>query len=249
MELRELRGLARSVSMYYAHPLRSRAHLAFYRQFIRPGDLCFDVGAHVGNHVRTMLKLGARVVAVEPQPNFQGMLRRLYGGNPKFTLIDQALADAPGEAELFVSSRTPTVTTLSRDWMKAVKRADSFDIVSWDQTITVPVTTLDALIMRHGLPAYCKIDVEGFEHTVLSGLSAAIPSLSFEYIPAAVQVAHDCLDRLVSLGDYSFNVSIGEQMRFELPAWSDASVLHAWLDRLDVNENSGDVYCRLKPPA
>ena len=111
--LSELRGLARSVSIYYGNPLRSRAHRSFYRQFIDPGDLCFDVGAHVGNHIRTMLKLGARVVAVEPQPRFQWLLHRFYGDNPEVTLVDKALGATPGEAELYVSSRFPTVTTLS----------------------------------------------------------------------------------------------------------------------------------------
>ena len=121
---------------------------------MNPGDLCFDVGAHVGNHIRTMLKLGAQVVAVEPQPRFQWLLRRLYGDNPKVALIDEALGAAPGEAELYVSSRFPTVTTLSRDWIASVGRAASFSEVSWDSRVTVGVTTLDSLIAQYGLPAY-----------------------------------------------------------------------------------------------
>ena len=246
MALSEFRGLARSVSIYYGNPLRSRAHRSFYRQFVKPGDLCFDVGAHVGNHVRTMLKLGGRVVAVEPQPRFQWLLRRLYGDNPKVTLVDKALGAAPGEAELYVSSRYPTVTTLSRDWIKSVGRAASFSEVSWDGRVTVEVTTLDSLIAQHGMPAYCKIDVEGFELEVLKGLGAALPSLSFEFIPAALDGAFACIDRLLALGDYEFNVSMGEQMRFELPQWSDAGALGAWLDNLAIDDLSGDVYCRLK---
>ncbi|MDJ0935338.1 MAG: FkbM family methyltransferase [Kiloniellales bacterium] len=244
--LSELRGLARSVSIYYGNPLRSRAHCSFYRQFIDPGDLCFDVGAHVGNHVRTMLKLGARVVAVEPQPRFQWLLHRFYGDNPEVTLVDKALGAAPGEAELYVSSRYPTVTTLSRDWIKSVGRAASFSEVSWDGRVTVEVTTLDTLIAQHGRPAYCKIDVEGFEPEVLKGLGAALPSLSFEFIPAALDGAFACIERLQALGDYEFNVSMGEQMRFELPQWSDAGALGAWLDNLAIDDLSGDVYCRLK---
>ena len=249
MALSELRGLARSVSIYNGNPLRSRAHRSFYRQFVNPGDLCFDVGAHVGNPVRTMLKLGGRVVAVEPQPRFQWLLRRFYGDNPEVTLVDKALGATPGEAELYVSSRYPTVTTLSRDWIKSVGRAASFSEVSWDGRVTVEVTTLDTLIAQHGRPAYCKIDVEGFEPEVLKGLGAALPSLSFEFIPAALDGAFACIERLQALGDYEFNVSMGEQMRFELPQWSDAGALGAWLDNLAIDDLSGDVYCRLKARA
>ena len=249
MALHELSGLVRSLWIYHGNPLRSRAHRCFYGDFIQPGDLCFDVGAHVGNHVRTLVGLGARVVAVEPQPRFQSLLQRFYGRSRDVVLIDQAVGAAPGEAELYVSSRFPTVTTLSRDWMSAVGRAASFASVSWDSKVTVGVTTLDSLIAEHGRPAYCKIDVEGFEHEVLKGLSTAIPRLSIEYIPAALSVAHACIDRLTELGDYEFNVSIGEQMRFELPQWGDAAALHAWLDQRDIDDNSGDVYARLQATA
>src|ERR1700741_472726 len=62
-------GLVRSLAIYHAIPLRERRLKSFYRRFVRPGDLVFDVGAHVGNHVRAFSSLGCRVVAVEPQPD------------------------------------------------------------------------------------------------------------------------------------------------------------------------------------
>jgi hypothetical protein len=40
---------------------------SFYQQFLQPGDLCFDVGANMGNRVEAFLKIGANVVVVEPQ--------------------------------------------------------------------------------------------------------------------------------------------------------------------------------------
>src|SRR5689334_4646326 len=41
--------------------------LRFYRQFVGPGDLVFDVGANVGHVTKVFLRAGARVVAIEPQ--------------------------------------------------------------------------------------------------------------------------------------------------------------------------------------
>lgn len=39
----------------------------FYKQFIQPKDLVFDVGANVGSRVKLFLNIGAKVVAFEPQ--------------------------------------------------------------------------------------------------------------------------------------------------------------------------------------
>ncbi len=239
-------GLLRSLLMYYGLPGRAGRMRRFYAGFIRPGDLCFDIGAHVGSRLRVWLALGARVVAVEPQPAFLSLLRRLYGRRPGILLEGCALGAAPGQAQMFVSRRTPTVTTLSQEWMASVARARSFASVRWEQAVPVQVETLDGLIERHGLPDFCKLDVEGYELEILKGLSRPLPRLSFEVIPAASALAAGCLERLAQLGDYEYNLSTGESMRLEWGTWAGAGQVRAWLDGLGPDDPSGDIYARLR---
>ncbi len=175
-------GIARSLLIYYAKPGRARRDRQFYSQFIGKGALVFDIGAHVGNRVNVFLRLGARCVAVEPQPAFASLLRLFYGRNPAFTLEQAALAAAPGQVDLHISRRTPTVSTTSADWKTRVGRSPSFANVTWDETIPALTMTLDQLINRYGAPDLCKIDVEGSELAVLQGLSRPLPLLSLEYI-------------------------------------------------------------------
>ena len=237
-------GLVRSILMYYGVPWRNRALTGFYAQFVRPGDLCFDVGAHVGNRLRALSRLGARVVALEPQPQCMRLLRRWYGHQPDIELVEEAVGVTGGTLTLFVSERTPTVSTLSRDWIGAVGATPGFAGVRWDRGIPVRVTTLDELIARYGEPTFCKIDVEGAELDVLRGLSHPLKVLSFEYIPAAIDIALGCVGRLGELGRYEYNFSPGELPRLRASVWLSPAQITDVLRRMPMHERSGDVYAR-----
>jgi FkbM family methyltransferase len=239
-------GFARSLATYHGQPWRTRALRRHYALFLGPGDLAFDVGAHVGNHARCFASLGARVIAIEPQPAFAAWLRRLLRARPNVTVLECALAAAPGEVELYQSPRTPTVATVSRRWIEAVRASPGFGRVRWASGVRVPATTLDALIARHGLPRFCKIDVEGYEAEVLCGLSQPIPALSFEYLPAATEVARRAAALLAALGPYRFNPTIGERRRFVWEQWQVIDALDTWLAARRADESSGDVYARLE---
>ncbi len=109
------------------------------------------------------------------------------------------------------------------------------------------VVTLDGLIAAHGEPAFCKIDVEGFEADVLEGLSKPLRALSFEYLPMAHEATLKALDIVEQLGAYEYNYSPVETMRFASERWLDAAGLAQLLDRFRPLGRSGDVYARLRP--
>jgi FkbM family methyltransferase len=239
-------GMARSLAMYHGIPGRHRRMVAFYREFLGPGDVAFDVGAHVGSRVRAWRKLGARVVAVEPQPDFVRVLRLLFGRDPGVVIVPDALGAEPGTAQLGVSTATPTVSSMAAGWRADVAHDASFARVRWDRTVDVTVTTLDALVAQHGEPAFCKVDVEGFELDVLAGLSTPLRALSFEYLPPAHDAALAVLARVEELGDYRYNYSPVETLTWASPEWVDAGGLRALLDRYRPLGRSGDVYARAR---
>ncbi len=240
-------GLLRSVLIYHGIPFRRRRLTRFYAQFIRPGDLCFDIGAHVGSRLRAWIPLGARMIAVEPQPECMCLLRRWFGNRPAITLVEQAVGEQPGTAELWISPHTPTVTSLSPAWIAMVRRDHGFKQVRWEYTVSVPVTTLDQLIAAYGLPAFCKIDVEGYELEVLKGLTQPIRVLSFEYLPAYLNAARSCVAILATLGRYEFNHSVGESHQLRSKVWLNTAECLAWLDTLThAGGGSGDIYARLQ---
>jgi len=234
--------LYRSLEVYYGDPARARALDTFYAQFVRPGDVTFDIGSHVGDRIGSFRRLGAQVVAVEPQPLCARAIRAIYGGDDQVTVVEAACGAEPGTVTLRVNTANPTVSTASPRFIRAADGAPGWEHERWDEVIEVPVTTLDALIARHGVPAFAKIDVEGYEDQVLAGLSRPLPALSFEFTTIARDMAGRCLDRLERLGAYGFDLMVGESGRLALGRWSSVAEVAAYLTGLPHEANSGDVY-------
>ena len=146
---------------------------------------------------------------------------------------------------LRINSANPTVSTASADFVAAADGAGGWEGQLWDRQVEVPGTTLDALIALYGAPAFAKIDVEGFEDTVLQGLSRPLPALSFEFTTIQREVAYRCLDRLGSLGRYGFDIALGESQVLTFNRWLSRAEMAAHIAALSHEANSGDVYCVL----
>jgi FkbM family methyltransferase len=192
------------VSMSVSQILQERRTLRFYSSVITPRHLCFDVGAHTGDRVRVFRKLGARVVAVEPQPAMVKELRERWGTDPDVTIEATAAGAEVGSSELRLNTSFSSLATLDEAWRSSGRFAGT----SWGGSVTVPVTKLDELIKTHGVPDFCKIDVEGFEREVLRGLSRPLPLVSFEFTIEFIDRARECFDILSERGPIEANVSL-----------------------------------------
>jgi FkbM family methyltransferase len=237
-------ALARSFFIYYGRPLRAARLARLYARLVPKGALAFDIGAHVGNRVRALRRAGAKVIALEPQPELARILRRLYGRDPEVRVIEAAVGERGGPGEMLVADRTPTVSTLSADWRRRMAQDPAFAGVRWNRTLGVDVTTLDALIAAFGEPAFVKLDVEGSELAALRGLTRPLAALSFEYLPAALDLPRACVERLESLARYEYNWSSGETHRLGHAQWLDVAAIKRWFESSLARRRPGDIYAR-----
>lgn len=226
---------------------RQRALVAkrmrFYAEFVKKGDICFDVGANYGNRVAPLLKLGASVVAIEPQIECLAVLHGKFGS--KINIVPKGLGEKEGSKTFYIANES-TISSFSEDWINAVKK-DRFKEYSWEQQEEVQMTTLDNLINEFGHPAFIKIDVEGYELEVLRGLSAPAKVISFEYtVPEQFQKIGMCIDQVLKANSNVIcNYAIGEDTEWALPAWLnvDDFLRHTETD-LFLNSGFGDIYLK-----
>ena len=240
--LRTARGVIRSLRVYYGNRERRAGMEALYRRFVAAGDLVFDVGAHVGDRTAAFRRLGARVVAVEPQPALARTLRLLFGRDGGVAIEIAAVGRSVGSTELMINIDNPTVSTASKSFIVAARGAQGWEGQVWSGRVAVRMVTLDQLIVQHGIPAFIKIDVEGFEAEALTGLSARIAALSFEFTTIQRAVALACVERCLALGFSRFNAALGESQTLVHATWIDGKAIARWLTELPVEANSGDIY-------
>lgn len=244
-KLKVTRGVSRSLRLYYGDQGRADAMDRLYGRFVRSGDLVFDVGSHVGDRVAAFRRLGARVVAVEPQPAIVRTLRLLYGRDPAVMIEPVAIGRQAGTVELKLNVDNPTVSTASDAFVRAADGAPGWEGQVWTSTVRVDANTLDDLVARHGVPAFIKIDVEGFEAEALGGLTRPVAALSFEFTTIQRDVALACIERCAALGYARFDAALGESQALVHGRWVTAAEVARWLTDLPAEANSGDVYAAM----
>lgn len=139
-------------------PGRGEPELALVDRLCGPGSRAIDVGANHGDYTSRLLRAGALVVAVEPNPRMVAVLRHRFAAavrRGRLTIEACALAERPGSATLHIPRGGAALGSLRR-------LSDGEE-----ETIEVPCRTLDAL--AGGAADFVKIDVEGFEGEVVAG--------------------------------------------------------------------------------
>lgn len=139
---------------------------AFLRERVRPGAVCFDVGANVGVYVLQLAhwsRPDGRIVAFEPNPGACAILRQhvaLNGLNERVEIVPAAVGAAGGQATLFATGA---------DGMSRLAEPNQA-LATLAQPMNVSVVTLDSFSKSRGLvPDWLVLDIEGFEIAALIG--------------------------------------------------------------------------------
>lgn len=252
-ELLWITGLHKSARAFYSATFGRQAAAArrkmklFYSELLKPDALVFDVGANVGVLSAVFASLGARVLALEPNPDCVRHIQLSYA-KEKIEIIQAAIGAQNGLALLNISDERDVRSTVSDDWMAKMEGQDESYRGIWARQKVVPMLTLDTLIAHFGKPYFIKIDVEGFEEKVLAGLSVQAPLISFEYTAAYPAPALRCLDlklfREGSTYNFAYNADWGYPVRFEKSSWMGKEAFKQYLSSIQGGDGQGDIFVR-----
>jgi FkbM family methyltransferase len=220
-------------------PQVNQAHqkeVAFYQSFL-PAHyaLIFDIGAYDGHKTAAFLHLADKVVSCEPDKfNFRTLRIRFRNNRSAVLLENQAVSDRTGTETYYIHHAGSAFNTLNPKW-KQILEADQEnrwnETIRFSEAVTVKLTTLDQLIGQYGRPGFIKIDVEGYELSVLKGLSQKVPYISFEcLLPDCQSELLDCLHHLYQLDNkVVFNTAYEE--RLELAHFLSYHEMVNWINK------------------
>ncbi|MES1219865.1 MAG: FkbM family methyltransferase [Bacteroidota bacterium] len=197
---------------------KEKKEIEFYKSFLPPCDLIFDIGANDGHKTEAFLRICRKIVSCEPdKKNFHVLQTRFSYKRKRVFLENIAVTDTRGKSVFHIHHPGSAFNTLSLKWKETL---ENDNLEKWNEKIKfsseniIQTTTLDLLIKKYGTPDFIKIDVEGYEENVLKGLSQPIPFISFEGLwPEASEELQACFNRLENLDKtVLYNIAVDEKL-------------------------------------
>lgn len=213
-----------------------RGQFAAMKRLVRPGDVVFDIGAHIGELSVPLARVcgpHGKVIAFEPVPESCARFRKnlALNGCTNVELQAVAVGQRAGTVTMNVFPRAYSVwNSMGRP---VYAGADGVPVAT-SAPIEVAATTLDEFCAAHGIAAipFLKVDVEGYESDVFRGAARMlgerkIDCICFEIsqipLKGAGRTAREIFETLEGFGYRAYRFDERKE-RFEGPVRDSTEV-------------------------
>ena len=174
--------------------------------------LMFDIGANRGDATVAGVKLGYKVIALEPAPRVFAELVSNFIYNQNVVPLRLAVGSDVGGRLEFYECVEDGLSTLEKSWLTD----PGMPYYGKEyRTISVNTCTIDWLVEKYGRPDLMKIDVEGAEWGVLRGMSENYGKLALEWTQETMSDHNEQLQYLASIGYTEYRLQFIEEHLLE----------------------------------
>ena len=169
-------------------------------------ELVYDVGLHDGDDSAYYLRLGFRVVAIEAHTGLAQAAAERFAAeiaSGQLTLLNVGISASSGVAQFWICDDHSEWSSFDREIASRQGCAH--------HAVEIPTLPFDAILEQHGVPRYCKIDIEGSDYLCLEAMR---PALCPAYVSAELsrRSGEDPLKLLGEIGYKRFKIV--DQTRF-----------------------------------
>jgi FkbM family methyltransferase len=170
--------------------------------------LLFDIGANRGDATVAGLRLGYKVIALEPAPRVFSQLVANFIYEPNVVPLRLAVSDSNDGRIEFYECVEDGLSTTEKAWLTDPTMPYNGKEF---RTISVSTCTMDWLVDTYGMPDLTKIDVEGAEWSVLRGMTRYSGKLAMEWTQETLDEHDEQLMYLHSIGYTKFYLQFIEK--------------------------------------
>lgn len=176
----------------------------------------FDIGTNHGHFTDEYLILNpnSKIICIEANPNLCAYLVNKFMNNDNVSVYHYLVSNTSNQnIDFYINPGCDGVSTASTDWVKNSRFSDS----NWAEPIKIESITLDDLIDNTFIPDMIKIDVEGYENTVIKGLTKKVDLIQFEWAEEETESVKDTCEYLKSIGYTQFAYKFGDRPYTDIP--------------------------------
>lgn len=172
----------------------------------------YDIGANLGNFTQSNLSKyhDCEFVLVEANPNLIEDLKSKFENNKNVKVLNYCVSNNDSEYIDFYIYHSNPLSTASKKWMTNSRFSDHYERKVYNEPIKIESISLETLVEKYGNSDYIKIDVEGYENVVISGLKSNIGLISFEWAEEFKSEIIESVNKLNELGYKDYNISYSD---------------------------------------
>ena len=212
---------------------QSKKLKGYLEDFVGPSDLAFVFGDQTGAITGTLEEMAVKTISIQPFSAYYQHLSEKVAPETGVILVREDVGAFHAEFYhngIYEKHILPYSSNLTAE----------------DTQEYVTITTLDELIQRYGLPAFCHISGDGFEPDLIKGLNSPINTLAFTFYAYSTEKTTEILRRLLHIGDYEFNWKMSTDSKFLSKNWLNARELHQSMSSFGKRVFSGEIYARTR---